>query len=62
VTDAIPTGTTYKSGSLALGDSALTDAADGDAGAAGSAGIDVALGTFAGGAPDRTITFQVTIN
>lgn len=62
VTDAIPAGTTYKAGSLTLGGTALTDAADGDAGTGGAAGIDVSLGSFAGGAPDKTITFQVTIN
>jgi len=62
VTDAIPTGTTYMAGSLTLGGTGLTDAADGDAGTASASGIDVSLGSFAGGAPDRTITFQVTIN
>lgn len=62
VTDAIPTGTTYKAGTLTLGGSALTDAADGDAGTAGAAGIDVTLGAMTGGAPDKSITFQVTIN
>ncbi|MDE2403919.1 MAG: DUF11 domain-containing protein [Sphingomonadales bacterium] len=62
VTDAIPAGTSYRAGTLALNGAALSDAADADAGTAGASGIDVALGSFAGGAPDRTITFQVRIN
>lgn len=62
VTDAIPTGTTYRANSMTLNGTSLTDAADGDAGAGSASGIDVSLGTFAGGSPDKTVTFQVTIN
>ncbi|MDE2561733.1 MAG: hypothetical protein KGL48_05740 [Sphingomonadales bacterium] len=62
VTDAIPTGTTYQAGSLKLGATALTDAADGDAGQASAAGIDVSLGSMAGGSADQTVTFKVKIN
>lgn len=62
VTDAIPAGTTYQAGTLKLDGAALTDAADADAGAAGAAGIDVALGSLAGGSPDRTVAFTVKIN
>jgi uncharacterized repeat protein (TIGR01451 family) len=50
VTDAIPAGTTYQPNTLLLDSAALTDAADTDAGSASQgAGIDVTLGTVAGG-------------
>ena len=62
VTDAIPTGTTYLPGTLALDGAALSDAVDADAGTAGTSGIDVSLGTLAAGSPDKTITFAVKIN
>jgi hypothetical protein len=39
----------------------MSDAADGDAGTASASGIDVALGTVAGGA-SHTIAFGVRIN
>lgn len=62
VTDAIPEGTTYVAGSLALDASPLSDAADDDAGEADQAsGISVNLGTVAGGAV-HSITFDVTID
>lgn len=61
IVDAIPAGTTYVPGSLKLDASALTDAADTDAGVGGTSGIDVALGTIAGGST-RTVNFAVTIN
>jgi uncharacterized repeat protein (TIGR01451 family) len=61
ITDAIPAGTTYQSGTLKLEGSALTDAADSDAGSASSAGIAVGLGTVAGGST-RTVNFNVKIN
>ena len=62
VTDAIPAGTTYAPGTLALDGSALSDAADGDAGAAsGTNGISVRLGNVAVGTR-RAVTFNVTIN
>ena len=62
VTDSIPTGTTYQPGTLKLDGATLSDAADADAGTAGTAGIDVTLGNLAGGSPDRTVAFTVKIN
>lgn len=61
INDAIPTGTTYVAGSLRLGTTVLTDAADADAGRFASNAITVSLGTVPGG-QTRTVTFQVTIN
>lgn len=61
INDAVPTGTTYVPGSLRLGSTALTDAADADAGRFASNAITVSLGTVPGG-QSRTVTFQVTIN
>ena len=61
VTDAIPDGTTYVPGTLALDAAALTDAADGDAGVASDAdGIIVTLGNTAAGTR-RAVTFNVTL-
>jgi len=62
VTDAIPAGTTYVPGTLALDAGALTDAADADAGTASdSSGISVTLGSVAAGT-NRSITFNVTVD
>ena len=62
ITDAIPEGTTYVPGTLALDAAALTDTADADAGTASDvAGIAVTLGTVTAGAT-RTVTFDVTID
>lgn len=61
ITDAIPTGTTYRAGSLKLDGSALSDAADGDAGQASASGIAVELGDVAGGS-SKVVTFDVEIN
>lgn len=62
VTDAIPDGTTYVPGTLALDSAALTDAADGDAGAASDAdGIAVNLGEVAAGTR-HAVTFSVTVD
>ena len=62
VTDAIPAGTTYVPGSLALDAGALTDAADADAGtASNSSGISVTLGSTAAGST-RRVTFDVTVD
>lgn len=61
VADAIPAGTTYVPASLTLNTAALTDAADGDAGAGSAAGISVSLGTVASGS-SHTVTFQVKID
>lgn len=62
VTDAIPEGTTYAPGSLALDSAALSDAEDGDAGSASDAtGIIVDLGDLAADAT-QTVTFDVVID
>jgi len=61
ISDAIPQFTTYAAGTLTLDDSALTDAADGDAGEASSSGVAVNLGTVTAGT-SHTITFDVQIN
>jgi uncharacterized repeat protein (TIGR01451 family) len=61
VIDTIPTGTSYQAGTLKLEGAALTDASGDDAGSAGTSGIDVTLGTLAGGST-RTVTFQTKIN
>lgn len=62
VTDAIPEGTTYSAGTLALDGDALTDAAGDDAGEASDAdGISVDLGTVPGNTT-YAITFDVTID
>lgn len=62
VSDSIPTGTTYQTGTLRLDGAALTDAADSDTGKAAASGISVALGTLPSGSDDHTITFTVKIN
>lgn len=61
ITDGIPTGTNYKTATLKLDGSALSDAADADAGVVSTAGVEVALGTITGGS-SRTVTFSTTIN
>jgi len=61
VTDPIPTGTTYKAGSITLDAAPLTDAADADAGSFTGSGIAVGLGTMASGT-SKTIKFQVKID
>ncbi len=62
ITDPIPADTTYVASSLALDGSALTDAADADAGeASDAAGISVDIGTAAGGT-DYSVTFDVSVD
>ena len=61
ITDNIPANTAYVAGSIALGGSGLTDAADTDAGDYNGTRIRVGLGTVAGG-QTRTVTFQTRIN
>lgn len=61
VTDVIPAGTTYQAGTLKLDSAALTDANDVDAGQASSSGVDVNLGTVAGGSA-KVVKFDVKIN
>jgi len=65
IVDPIPTNTTYKSNSLKLNATALTDAADIDAGDVGlttANTVTVNLGDVAAGAADSTVSFKVTIN
>lgn len=61
IADPIPTGTTYRAGSLRLDAATLTDAADADAGRVSASGISVAVGSLATGV-SRTVKFSVTIN
>jgi uncharacterized repeat protein (TIGR01451 family) len=60
VADPIPAGTVYRAGSLHLDDSAVSDAADADAGNCDGSTVRVALGDVAA-AGDHVITFQTTI-
>ncbi len=62
VTDSIPAGTSYVANSLKLEGTGLTDLADGDAGVGSSSGIDVSLGTVAGGGTKKLVNFNVRIN
>jgi uncharacterized repeat protein (TIGR01451 family) len=59
--DAIPANTTYQTGSITLQSSALSDAADSDAGEFSSNAVAVRLGALSGGT-SRTVTFRVRIN
>jgi uncharacterized repeat protein (TIGR01451 family) len=61
ITDAIPANTSYIAGSITLGGSPLSDAADGDAGAYDGTKVAVSLGTVAGG-QTRSVTFKTKIN
>jgi uncharacterized repeat protein (TIGR01451 family) len=61
ISDAVPTGTTYVPGTITLGGTGLSDAADADAGAFAANTVSVNLGTVPGG-QTRTITFQVRID
>jgi uncharacterized repeat protein (TIGR01451 family) len=61
ITDPIPPGTTYQTDSITLQGSALTDAADADAGSFASNNVSVGLGSVTGG-QTRTVTFRVRIN
>ena len=66
IDDPIPAGAQYVPGSLSLDGAALTDAADDDAGTAGSAGIGVSLGDVAAppspsGSITHTVRFQVVL-
>ena len=61
ITDAIPSGTAYETGTLKLDGTSLTDATDSDAGTASTSGIAVELGTVAGGTT-KVVTFNVKIN
>lgn len=61
IADAIPAGTSYVPGSLALDDVLLSDAADGDKGEYDATGVAVRLGDVAAPAL-HAVTFQVRIN
>lgn len=61
ITDAIPAGTTYESGTLKLDGSGLTDATDADAGEASTSAIAVELGNVSGGTT-KVVSFDVKIN
>ncbi len=61
VEDPIPAGTSYVAGSLKLNGASLTDAADGDAGEAGAAGVRVAVGALSARS-GAVISFQVRVN
>lgn len=63
--DAIPPSTTYVAGSLKLGGTALSDAADSDAGqyiSSPSAQVSVNLGSLTATSTAQTVNFAVTIN
>lgn len=61
VADPIPTGTTYKAGSLTLDAATLSDADDADAGKFTGSAVAVSLGTMAAGS-SKTVKFQVKID
>ena len=61
IADPIPTGTSYRTGTLTLQGSAISDQADSDAGEFGSSSVTVRLGNVSGGTT-RTVTFQVRVN
>ena len=65
ITDAIPTNTTYDTGTMALDGFPLTDPGGDDAGDVGATTADtvtVNLSDVAAGSPAQTITFNVTID
>lgn len=61
IIDNIPADTSYVPGSITLGGSGLSDAADADAGDYNGTRVNVALGTVAGG-QTRTVTFRTKID
>ena len=60
VADTVPTGSTYKPGSITLDGVALTDATDGDAGEIAGTALGVRMGNVVAGT-SRTVTFKVVI-
>jgi uncharacterized repeat protein (TIGR01451 family) len=58
ISDPVPSGTSFASGSITLDGAALSDADDTDAGRFTGSAIAVGLGTLASGA-SRTVTFKV---
>ena len=61
IADAIPPGSTFRTGSITLEGAGLTDNADADAGEFTGSGIAVRLGSVAAGST-RVVTFQVAID
>lgn len=61
VSDVVPAGTTYEPGTLTLGGTALTDAADSDSGEVVSGTMTTRLAAVTAGS-SRTITFKVKVN
>lgn len=61
LSDNVPTNTSYVAGSIRLGTTALSDAADSDAGSYDGTKVAVALGNVAGG-QTRTVTFKAIID
>lgn len=61
ISDNVPANTSYVAGSIRLGSTALSDAADSDAGSYDGTKVAVALGTVAGG-QTRTVTFKAIID
>ena len=60
VADTVPTGSSYRAGSITLDGSALTDATDGDAGEISGTALAVRLGNVAAGT-SRAVAFKVVI-
>ena len=60
VADTVPTGSTYRLGSITLDGAPLTDATDGDAGEIGGTALAVRLGNVTAGT-SRAVTFKVVI-
>lgn len=61
LTDSFPAGTHYRPGTLVVDGTALTDAADSDAGSVSTTGIDASLGTQAAGQA-HAVQFTVVID
>jgi uncharacterized repeat protein (TIGR01451 family) len=61
ISDPIPSGTTFKPGSIKLDGTGLTDASDADAGNFSGTAINVTVGNMAAGS-SHNVTFQVKIN
>lgn len=59
--DAIPTNTTYQTGTIRLQSAPLTDGVDADAGEFTGSAVNVRLGSVSGGA-SRVVIFKVRIN
>ncbi len=65
ITDPLPANITYKSGTLTLNGTTLTDVKDADTGDVGGTtpnAVTVTLGDLTSASGTKTITFQVTIN